>query len=326
MCAMIWKASGLLLLAGSLIVPAEAQPYPARPVTMIVPYAAGGATNIIARLTAQGLTVGLGQSFIVENRAGGGGMIGVQRAARATPDGYTLLFSSTGPVTISPLLFKQLGFDPVAELEPIVRVASSPAVLLVRKNLPVKTVEELIALSKKSSGSLNMASAGLGSLQHLIGELFQSKTEVKWTHVPFKGSAPAFGELIAERVDVMVDVLPAAAPLVQGGQVRALAVMAPKRSRQLADVPTLEELGFKGFDFSGWHAVFAPKGTPANVVTKINAAVNAFIQKPETQAQLEKMGANADGGTAAQLGERMRNELREWGEVIHNVEIVPEGN
>ncbi|MGD0023105.1 MAG: tripartite tricarboxylate transporter substrate binding protein [Xanthobacteraceae bacterium] len=326
MCAMIWKAGGLLLLAGSLIVPAEAQPYPARPVTMIVPYAAGGATDLIARLTAQGLTAGLGQSFIVENRGGGGGMIGVQDAARATADGYTLLFSSTGPVTISPLLFKRLGFDPMAKLEPIVQVASSPAVLLVRKNLPVKSVDELIALSKKSPGSLNMASAGIGSLQHLIGELFQSKTGVKWTHVPFKGSGPAFGELIAERVDVMVDVIPAAAPLVQGGQVRALAVMAPKRSRQLADVPTLEELGFKGFDFSGWHAVFAPKGTPADVVTKINAAVNAFIQKPETQAQLEKMGANADGGTPAQLGERMRNELREWGEVIHNVGIVPEGN
>jgi tripartite-type tricarboxylate transporter receptor subunit TctC len=326
MCARIWKASGLLLLVGCLITPAAAQTYPAHPVTMVVPYAAGGATDVIARLTAQGLTVALGQSFVVENRGGGGGMLGVQHAAHANSDGYTLLFSSTGPVTISPLLFKQLGFDPVAELEPIVQVASSPAVLLVRKNLPVKTVQELIALSKKSSGSLNMASAGVGSLQHLIGEVFQSKTGIKWTHIPFKGTGPAFGELIAERVDVMVDVIPVAAPLVQDGRVRALAVMAPKRSRQLPDVPTLEELGFKGFDFSGWHAVFAPKETPPDVVTKINAAVNSFIQKPETMALLDKMGADADGGTPAQLGERMRNDLHEWDEVIRDVGIVPEGN
>jgi len=326
MSARTWKACGLVLLAGFITAPAAAQSYPTRPVTMIVPYAAGGATDVIARLTAQGLTAALGQSFVVENRGGGGGVIGVQGAARAAPDGYTLLFSSTGPATISPLLFKQLGFDPLAKLEPIVQVASSPAVLLVRKSLPVKTVDDLIALSKKSPGSLNMASAGMGSLQHLIGEVFQAKNGIKWTHVPFRGSGPAFGELIAERVDVMVDVIPVAAPLVNGGQVRALAVMAPKRSKQLPDVPTLGELEFKGLDFAGWHALFAPKGTPAEVIRKVNAAVNSYIDAPDTQERLEKMGANSDGGTSAQLGERMRSELQEWAEVIRNVGIVAEGN
>jgi tripartite-type tricarboxylate transporter receptor subunit TctC len=326
MCTWVWKALCLFLVAGASIVPAQAQPYPARPVTIIVPYAAGGATDVIARLTAQGLWDELGQSFVVENRGGGGGMIGVQGAARAAPDGYTLLFSSTGPATISPLLFKQLDFDPVARLEPIVQVASTPAILVVRKNLPVKTVDELIALSKTAPRSLNMASAGNGSLQHLIGEYFQSKMGVKWTHVPFRGSNPAFGELIAERVDVMVDVIPAAAPLVKGGQVRALAVMVPSRSNQLADVPTLEELGIKGFDFSGWHALFAPKGTPPDVIAKLNATVNRFLQKPETQARLETLGASADGGPSTRLGERVRNELSEWGDIIRTVGIVAEAN
>lgn len=322
----VCKASRVLLMAAALIAPAAAQSYPDHPVTMVVPYAAGGATDVIARLTAQGLTAKLGQSFVVENRGGGGGMLGVQHAAHATPDGYTLLFSSTGPATISPLLFKQLKFDPVVELEPVVQVASSPAVLLVRKNLPAQTVGDLIALSKKSATSLNMASAGIGSLQHLIGEVFQAKTGVKWTHIPFKGTGPAFGELIAERVDVMVDVIPVAAPLVQNGQVRALAVMAPKRSKQLPDVPTLDELGFKGLEFAGWHAIFAPKSTPPDIVAKINQTVNAFIEQPETKARLEAMGADADGGTPAQLGERMRRDLGEWDEVIRNVGIKPESN
>jgi tripartite-type tricarboxylate transporter receptor subunit TctC len=326
MCARVLKAICLAVLAGAPIAPAVAENYPARPVTLIVPYAAGGATDVMARVTAQGLMIALGQSFIVENRGGGGGMIGVQGAARAVPDGYTLLFASTGPATISPLLFSRLAFDPLAKLDPVVQVANSPAVLLTRQTMPVTDVAGLIALSKTSPGSLNMASSGIGSLQHLIGEIFQARFNIKWTHIPFSGSAPAFSELVAGRVDVMVDVIPAAAPLVKAGQVRALAVMAPKRSNQLPDVPALAELGYRDFDFAGWHAVFAPKGTPADVVMKINAAVNAFIQRPETKAQLDRLGASADGGTPAQLGDRVSAELRRWAEVIRNVGIKPEAN
>jgi tripartite-type tricarboxylate transporter receptor subunit TctC len=298
------------------------QGYPAKPVTVIVPYVAGGATDIIARLTAQGLFEELGQSFIVDNRGGGGGMIGVEGAARAAPDGYTLLFSSTGPVTISPVLFKSRDFDPVARLEPIVLVASNPAVLVVRNGLPARNVDELIALSKKSPGALNMASSGNGSIQHLIGEYFQSRTGVKWQHVPFRGSAPALAEIIAERLDVMVDVVPGVAQFVQDRKMRPLAVMVEKRAPQLPDVPTLGELGYRGFDLSGWHALFVPKGAPAEVAAKLNAAVNRLLQKPEYRTKLVATGAVVEGGTSERLGTRVREELRAWGDVIRSANVA----
>jgi tripartite-type tricarboxylate transporter receptor subunit TctC len=298
------------------------QGYPAKPVTVIVPYVAGGATDIIARLTAQGLFEELGQSFIVDNRGGGGGMIGVEGAARAAPDGYTLLFSSTGPVTISPVLFKSRDFDPVGRLEPIVLVASNPAVLVVRNGLPARNVDELVALSKKSPGALNMASSGNGSIQHLIGEYFQSRTGVKWQHVPFRGSAPALAEIIAERLDVMVDVVPGVAPFVQDRKMRPLAVMVEKRAPQLPDVPTLAELGYRDFDLSGWHALFVPKGAPAEVAAKLNAAVNRLLQKPEYRAKLVAMGAVVEGGTSERLGARVREELRAWGDVIRSANVT----
>jgi tripartite-type tricarboxylate transporter receptor subunit TctC len=310
----------VLLLAGCN--PATAQTYPSKPVTLIVPYAPGGGTDIIARLTAQALFEEFGQSFIVDNRGGGGGMIGVEGAARATPDGYTLLFSSTGPVTISPVLFKNRDFDPLARLVPIVEVASNPTVLVVRSGLPAASTDELIGLSKKSPGALNMASAGNGSLQHLAGEYFQARTGVKWQHVPFRGSGPAFGELIAGRVDVMVDVVPGVAQLIRDGKLRALAVLVPNRSPQLPDVPTAAELGYRDFDISGWHAMFAPKGVPEEVITKLNAAANRFLAKPEFRAKLAALGAIVEGGTSAQLGLRMRRELHDWGEVIRNVGVT----
>jgi tripartite-type tricarboxylate transporter receptor subunit TctC len=314
------RALLVLLLAGCN--PAMAQTYPSKPVTLIVPYAPGGGTDIIARLTAQALFEEFGQSFIVDNRGGGGGMIGVEGAARATPDGYTLLFSSTGPVTISPVLFKNRDFDPLARLVPIVEVASNPTVLVVRSGLPAASVDELIALSKKSPGTLNMASAGNGSLQHLSGEYFQARTGVKWQHVPFRGSGPAFGELIAGRVDVMVDVVPGVAQLIRDGKLRALAVLVPTRSPQLPDVPTLAELGYRDFDISGWHALFAPKGVPDEVVTRLNAAANKFLARPEFWAKLAALGAIVEGGTSEQLGLRMRRELHDWGEVIRNVGVT----
>jgi len=298
------------------------QGYPTKPVTMIVPYVAGGATDIIARLTAQALFEELGQSFIVDNRGGGGGLIGVEGAARAAPDGYTLLFSSTGPVTISPVLFKNRDFDPVARLEPIALVASNPAVMVVRNGLPARDVDELIALSKKSPGALNMASSGNGSIQHLIGEYFQSRTGAKWQHVPFRGSAPALAEIIAERLDVMVDVVPGVAPFVQDRKMRPLAVLVEKRAPQLPEVPTLAELGYRDFDLSGWHALFVPKGVPAEVVAKLNAAVNRFLRKPEYQAKLVAMGAVVEGGTSERLGTRMHQELRAWGDVIRSANVT----
>ncbi len=319
MSARAFLVSVLLAVAAA---DASAQTYPNKPVTVIVPYAAGGATDIIARLTAQGLWDELGQSFVVDNRGGGGGLIGVEGAARAAPDGYTLLFSSSGPVTISPLLFRNRDFDPLARLEPIAMVATNRTVLLVRNGLPARSVEELIALSKKSPGALNMASAGNGSLQHLIGEYFQSKAGIRWQHVPFRGSAPAFAELMGERVDVMVDVVPGAAPLVRDGKMRALAVLALQRAPQLVEIPTLAELGWRDFDLTGFHSLFAPKGVPGEVVAKLNAAVNAFLARPDYQTKLVGMGAVPEGGTPGRLAVRMRQDLHDWSEVIRSANVA----
>ncbi len=310
-------------LAG-LIQAAAAQTYPSKPVTVVVPYPPGGATDIVARIAAQGLWDELGQSFVVDNKSGGAGMIGLETVANATPDGYTLLVPSTGPATISPLLYKNGAFKPLERLEPVIQLASSPAVLVVRNGLPAKDLRELIEMSKKDPGSLNMASAGNGSLQRLIGEHFQDKTGIKWQHIPYRGSAPALSDLMAERVDVMVDVIPSAAPFVQSGKMRALAVMAPKRSSQLPDVPTFEELGFPGYDFSGWHALLAPKGTPADIVAKLNATANKILAKPDIQEKLAKIGAQADGGTPERLRTRMEQELKNWSQVIKNAGITGE--
>jgi tripartite-type tricarboxylate transporter receptor subunit TctC len=310
------------LILGGLMRPAAADQYPSRPVTIIVPYAAGGATDIVARLAAKGLWDELGQSFAVENRGGGGGMIGMAAAASAPADGYTLLVASTGPATISPLLYPKLKYDPLVKLDPIIQIASAPGILLVRNGLPAKTIDDLIKLSKQSPGKLNMASAGNGSLQQLMGEYLQLHEGIKWTHVPFRGSAPALNELIAERVDVMVDVVPSAAPFVKSDKMRALAVMSPKRSSQLPDVPTFEELGYKEIDFSGWHALLAPKGTPKDVIDKLNAAVNKLLQKPEFQSRLDAIGAQPNGGTSEQLHKRMADEMQKWEAVIKRAGLV----
>ncbi|RAI45985.1 Bug family tripartite tricarboxylate transporter substrate binding protein [Rhodoplanes roseus] len=311
-----------LIAACGFAAAAAAQTYPARPVTVIVPYPAGGATDIVARLISQGLSEEFKQSLVVDNKGGGAGMIGMEVAARSEPDGYTLLVSSTGPATISPLLHKDGEFKPLERLEPVVSLASAPAILLVRNDLPAKTVDELIALSKKTPGSLNMASAGAGSLQRLVGEVFQDRTGVKWTHVPFRGSAPALNELIAGRVDVMVDVVPSAAPFVQAGKMRALAVMAPQRSAQLPDVPTLAELGRPGLEFSGWHGLFAPAGTPRGVIDTLNATTNRILKLPSVQAGLAAIGASADGGPPEDLRRRMEQELRNWADVIRKAGIT----
>ena len=301
---------------------AVAQAYPSRPVTIVVPYAPGGATDIVVRIMAQALAAELGQAFLIENKPGGGGLIGIEQVARAKPDGYTLLGASTGPVTISPLLFKEQKFDPVKRLDPVIIFANTPGILLVRNGLAAKNVGELVSLSRASPGALNMASAGNGSLQQLIGEFFQIQTGVKWTHIPFSGTAPALNEMMAERVDVMVDLVTSAAPFVKSGKFRALAVTTPARSNRLPDVPTLRELGYPGYNFSGWQALLAPKGTPPEVVARLNAVLNKSLKTEDMKNRLDKLGAEALGGDPQVLGNQMVNELREWERIFRSANIV----
>jgi tripartite-type tricarboxylate transporter receptor subunit TctC len=293
-----------------------AQSYPTRPVKIIVPYPPGGATDIAARLIAGSLTEAFGQAFTVENRPGAGGMIALDQVASAAPDGYTLLVASTGPIAISPVLYKDRNFDPLTKMDGIILFASAPGIIVSRNNLKVRDIKELITLSKASPNSLTMASAGNGSFQHLLGVYFQNSLGIKWTHIPFKGSSPALNEMMGDRVDVMIDVIPSAAPMVKAGRLRALAVTTPKRSSQLPNVPTLEELGYKGFDKSGWHALFGPKGMPIEIVTKMNNILNKSLNTPDMQLKLGAIGADAEGGTPEKLNDRLRTELREWAQVI----------
>jgi tripartite-type tricarboxylate transporter receptor subunit TctC len=305
---------------------AYAQAYPNKPVTIVVPYAPGGATDIVVRMMGQILSTQLGQSFVIENKPGGGGLIGIEQVARSKPDGYTLLGASTGPVTISPLLYKDRKFDPMARLEPISLFANTPGILMVRNGVAAKSVDELVALSRSQPpGKLNMASSGNGSLQQLMGEFFQIKNGIKWTHIPFTGSVPAMNELMAERVDTMVDVVASAAPFVQAGRLRALAVTTPKRSSRLPDVPTMAELGYPGYNFSGWQALLAPKGTPPEIVEKLNAVLDKALKTPEVKDQLDKLGAEPIGGAPSVLGNQMGDEIREWSEIIQSAGVVVGG-
>ncbi|MDO9218509.1 MAG: tripartite tricarboxylate transporter substrate binding protein, partial [Lacisediminimonas sp.] len=234
--------------------------YPNRPVRVLVGFPAGGAVDGAARIMAAELQKAYGQSFVVDNRPGVGGMLAAQEAARGAPDGYTLLVGSAGPLTVSPSIFKSRGFDPRVSLDPIIWFVNTPGILVVRKDLKANNIKELVALSKTTT--LNMASAGSGSVLHLMGEFFQERVGVKWTHIPYKGSPPALQDMLGGRVDVMLDVVPTTAALVKSGQLRALAITTKNRSSQLPDVPTVAEEGYDGVDMGSWMALLAPKGTP----------------------------------------------------------------
>lgn len=303
---------------------AIAQGYPNKPVKLIVPFAPGGAVDIVGRTMGDALTKVTGQSFIVENRPGAGGLVALELVAKSPADGYTLAVGAAGPLTMSPNLFRDMKFDPLARLDPVIWFASTPGIVVVRSDLKATNIKELIALSKQKAGGLTMGSAGSGSIIHLMGEYFQSTAGVSWTHVPYKGSAPALTDMVAGRIDVMVDVVPTAAPYVKGGKMRALAATTPKRASELPDVPTLQELGFRDFDVSSWLSLLAPKGTPKEVIARLNGELNKSLQTPDMKARLAKIGAEPEGGTPEHMAARTRLELERWGKVIRDAGITVE--
>lgn len=295
---------------------AAASAYPTKAVRLIVPFAAGGAVDLIGRQIAVALNESLNQAFVVENKPGAGGLLALEQVASAAPDGYTLAIGSAGPLTMSPSLYKSRNFDPLTRFEPVIWYASTPGVLVVNPAVKAKTVNELIAVSKAAPQPLNMGSAGGGSINHLMGEYFQEKAGLKWLHVPFRGSAPALTELMAGRLDVMMDIVPTASPLINTGKLRALAVTTPKRSRLLPDTPTLKELGYRDFDVSSWISLMAPHGTPPEIVEKLNAALNKALQTTAVKARLSVVGAEAEGGSASRVTQRLKVEIPRWAAII----------
>lgn len=312
----------LASLASWNVVSAQTSNYPNRPVKMIVGFPAGGAVDAAGRTMAQALQKSLNQSFVVDNRPGVGGMLAMQEVARSPADGYTLAVGSAGPLSVSPTIFKNANFDPRQTLVPVIWFVNNPGILVIRKDLPVSNIPDLISLSKVKQ--LNMASAGTGSVLHMMGEYFQDRMNIKWTHIPYKGSGPALLDMAAGRTDVALDLIPSAAPLVKSGQLRALAVTSSKRSPALPDVPTLTELGYDGLEMGSWMALLAPKGTPVDMIVKLNAVLNQAIKDPDLVQKISNAGGEVVGGSPQDLANLMNKDLSRWGTIINRLNIQPE--
>lgn len=303
--------AGILLALTTL---AAAQDYPTKPVRVIIPFPPGAINDTVGRLIATELTNRLGKQFIVDNRAGAGGVVGTELAANAPKDGYTLLVVSLVN-TVNPWLYK-LNYEPIKSFAPIAFVASSPNILVVNPQVPAKTLAEFIALAKKQPGKVQYASGGVGSFMHLGGELFKLSAGVNLLHVPFRGGGPAMTDVMGGHTNAAFATIPTATPQVKSGKVRALAVGASKRQAALPDVPTADEAGLPGYHVSNWVGLVAPVGIPSAIVDKLNKEIAAIMESPEMQKQLENQGLEFISMTPAEFGTFMEKELAQWGRVV----------
>jgi tripartite-type tricarboxylate transporter receptor subunit TctC len=308
-----------LALAAALAAPlaAGAQGWPARPVHLVVPYAAGGPVDLSARLLAARLQPALGQPVVVENRVGAGGNIGADYVAKSAPDGYTLVMGAIATHAINPALFPKLPYDPLRDFSHVALVVQVPNVLVVNNDVPARNVGEFIQLLKKQPGKFDFASGSTGSTGHLAGELFKQMTGTYMVHIPYKGSAPATADLLAGRVHLMFDNLASALPNIQAGKVRALAVTTRERSSFLKDLPTLDESGLKGFDLTTWWGVMAPAKTPEAVVARLFAEVRKAMEAPEVRERLRAMGSEGAGfASPAQFSAFVERELKTYAALV----------
>ena len=307
--------AGLALAAMLAALPgAGAQDYPSRPVKIIVPFPAGGTADVMPRVIGEWLSRKWGQPVVVENRTGAAGNIGAEAVAKAEPDGYTLLSAPPPPLVINQNLYPKMGFDPT-EFVPIVIMGRVPNALVINAKLPFNSVAELIAYAKANPGKLTSATQGNGTTSHLTSELFQLMADVKFQHVPYRGSAPALTDLVAGSVDLMFDNLGVSLPLVKGGQLKLLGVATPKRMASLPDVPTIAET-LPGFESAAWFAIVAPPKTPQAVVDKINADVNEALRQGDIVQRLAQLSAEPIGGTPQATAAYMREEIERWHKVI----------
>lgn len=313
----------VLLLAAAVALPVHAQKYPAKPVRLIVPYAAGGPLDDVARYLGQKLSARWGQQVLVENRGGSGGAVGTELAARAAPDGYTLLLGNGGPITVYPHLRKKRQYDPERDLEPITFLLSSPMVLLVHPSTPIKSVRDLVRVAKTQPKGLTYASAGIGNLQHLSMELLQTMAGVKMVHVPYKGAAPAFVDLMSGQVDVMFANIVGALPQVRAGRLRAVAVSSARPSPAMPELPPVAA-AFPGFDMTGWQGIFAPAGTSPEFIEAINRDFVWALKLPETRQRLTDQGAEVIAGGPADLAAFTRHESALFAKIIREAGIPPE--
>jgi tripartite-type tricarboxylate transporter receptor subunit TctC len=299
------------------ILPAQAaEHYPQRVVRIVNPYPAGGSVDLMARILAQKLSDDLGQQFIVENRSGGGGNTGSDSVAKAEPDGYTLLFTAPGPLTVNQTLYSKLSFDPAADFAPIALFATAPIVLMVYPGVPASNVRELIALARKEPGKLNFASAGNGTTNHLSGEMFKSMAKIDIVHVPYRGAGPAMNDLIAGHVQMFFDLMPVVLPQVTTGKVRALGTAGATRTSALPDVPTIAEQGVPGFDAASWYGIVAPAKTPEPVLATLREEVAKALKAPDMIAHIRELGSEPGTVFGKDFSAFLAQETKKWADVI----------
>jgi tripartite-type tricarboxylate transporter receptor subunit TctC len=308
----------LAAIAAATIVPvAAAQDYPgSKPIRLIVPFPAGGGTDIFARVIGNKLTESLKWVVIIDNKPGAGGNLGIDAVAKAPPDGYTLGLGQTSNLAINPTLYPKLPYDSLKDLVPIVLVADAPLVLVVPASSPYKTLGELIEAAKKKPGDITFGSPGNGTVAHLTGELLQSAAGVKFQHIPYKGSAQAITDLIGGQVQSYMSSVPTALSHIKAGKLRPLAVSSTKRAATLPDVPTIAEAGYKGFDANTWFGLVAPKGTPPAIVEKINAEVNKVLKSTDVREKFAAEGGGALGGSSQEFAALLKADYAKWGKVV----------
>jgi tripartite-type tricarboxylate transporter receptor subunit TctC len=307
--------SAAAIVAPAVIGRARAQAYPNRFVRLVVPFPPGGGTDAIARVLAVKLSDIWGHQMVVENRGGAATNIGTEAVARAEPDGYTVLLHSM-PLAVNKFLFATLPYDPVADLAPVSLLVDYPNIMVVPNNSPARSVKDFIAHAKANKGKVTFASSGHGTSVHLSGELFKRMAGIEMLHVPYRGAGPAFTDLIPGRVDVMFNNIGAVLPMLQGGQLRGLAVTTAKRSPAAPDLPPIAEVGVPGFDVSSWYALFAPAKTPPEIIRKLNADTLTALKDPATRQKLESLGVVVQGSTPAELGAFLKAEMDKWAPVI----------
>jgi tripartite-type tricarboxylate transporter receptor subunit TctC len=306
----------MVIAAATLSGGAFAQAWPTKPIRIVVPFPPGGGTDIIARETSQRVAKTTGWTFVIDNKPGAGGNLGVDSVAKSPADGYTLVLGQSSNLAINPTLYTKLPYDPQKDLIPIVLLANAPLVMVTGMNTPYKTLADAVNAAKAKPGQINFASPGNGTVAHLTSEMFQKAAGVKTQHVPYKGASQAMTDVISGTVDLYMSSVPTMLAQIKQGKVRALAVTSPNRVDDLPSVPTINESGYKGFDAVTWFGLLAPAGTPKDVVARLNAEFNKALSQPELSKRLGEEGADPAGGTPEQFAKLIKDEIPRWGKVV----------
>ncbi|MGE8364295.1 Bug family tripartite tricarboxylate transporter substrate binding protein [Cupriavidus basilensis] len=312
-CVVMLAASAIGMQGAAV----AAEAYPAKAIRFVVPYPPGGPTDLMARLLQASMQARFGIPVVVENRAGAGGNIGTDAVAKAAPDGYTILLAASGPMAVNATLYRSLPFSPQKDLAPVIQISAFPLVLEVHPSSPLKDVKAFIAAAGSKPGDYSFASAGNGTPQHLVGELFNTAAGTKMQHVAYKGAGPALNDVLGAQVPVMFDILGSSLPYIKAGKLRALAVTTKARVPALPDVPTLAEAGLPGFEFVAWHGIAVPAATPREIVLKLNGTINTIFADPEFRKRWEAIGTPVVGGTPEAFGTLIRSETTRLGKIVH---------